>query len=85
MKDIIALRSKAKSLSPILRIGKSGLTESMLYEIEKNLSKRSLIKIKLLRASFDKKSKDDLINSILQNTHSKLVESVGNIVVIFRA
>jgi len=46
MKEKIILRSRAKSLQPLVRIGKSGLTESMVEEISKNLRKR---KVKLYR------------------------------------
>ena len=48
MKEKIILRSRAKSLQPLVRVGKSGLTESMVGEISKNLRKSKLIKIKLL-------------------------------------
>ena len=36
MKEKIILRSRAKSLQPLVRIGKSGLTESMVEEISIN-------------------------------------------------
>ena len=84
MKEKIILRSRAKTLEPIVRIGKSGLSESMLEEINKNLIKRKLIKIKLLKSSFDKKEKKDLINSIVEKTKSELIESVGNVAVIYK-
>ena len=84
MKEKIALRSKAKNLEPVVRIGKSGLSESMVGEINKNLLKRKLIKIKLLAPSYGQKGKSDLINSILDKTKSELIESVGNAVVIHK-
>ena len=84
MKEKIMLRSKAKTLDPIVRIGKSGLSDSMVEEINKNLLKRGLIKIKLLASAYDKKEKADLINSILEKTNSELIESVGNVVVIYK-
>ena len=84
MKEKIVLRSKAKKLNPVLRIGKSGLSESMIGEINKNLIKRKLIKIKLLKSSFAKKEREELINSVVLQTNSELIDSVGNVFVIYR-
>ena len=84
MKEKIILRSRAKSLQPLVRIGKSGLTESMVEEISKNLRKRKLIKVKLLPASFEKGEKDALIDSIVKATQSELIETVGNVIVLYK-
>ena len=84
MKEKIMLRSKAKTLEPVVRIGKSGLTDSMLGEITKNLIKRKLIKIKLLKSPGERKEKEDLIKSIVEKTQSELVDSVGNIIVLYK-
>lgn len=84
MKEKIILRSRAKALEPVVRIGKSGLSESMVAEINKNLAKRKLIKIKLLKSSYDRKEKEDLISSIVEKTRSELIESVGNVIVLHK-
>ncbi|HLC60179.1 MAG TPA: ribosome assembly RNA-binding protein YhbY [Candidatus Nanoarchaeia archaeon] len=84
MKEKIMLRSKAKTLEPIARIGKSGLSDSMIGEINKNLKKRKLIKIKLLKSPVDREEKEKLIDSIVEKTHSQLIDSVGNIIVLYR-
>ena len=78
------LRSKAKTLNPILRVGKEGLTENMIEEINKLIKKKSLIKIKLLKSSFDSKDKKQLIQELINKTNSELLEAVGNIVVLYR-
>lgn len=84
MKEKIMLRSKAKTLEPAVRIGKSGLTDSMIGEINKNLIKRKLIKIKLLKSPDGRKEKEDLIKSIVEKTQSELVDSVGNTIVLYK-
>ena len=83
MKQIIQLISKAKNFEPILRICKNGLTENVLNELIKLLKKKKLIKIKLLKSSVSK-NKKELINEIVQKTDSELIESVGNMVVLYR-
>ena len=84
MKEKIMLRSKAKTIEPVVRIGKSGLTDSMIGEINKNLIKRRLIKIKLLKSPDERKEKEELIKSIVEKTQSELVDSVGNIIVLYK-
>ena len=55
MVDINRLKKEAKILEPILRIGKNGMNDSIILEIEKLLKKRKLIKIKVLNNCSDDK------------------------------
>ena len=82
MKTIKELRKEAKSLEPIIRIGKGGIKESLINEIMKALKNRKLIKIKILKTI--KSEKEDIISQIIQKTGARLVEKVGNVVVIYR-
>ena len=84
MIDKIILTSKAKKLEPVLRIGKSGFSENFMVELNKILNKRKLVKIKLLKSSFGKKEKEELINSVVAQTNSELIDSVGNVFVVYR-
>jgi RNA-binding protein len=84
MKEKIFLRRNAKHLEPIVRIGKSGISENMVEEINKNLKKRKLIKIKFLASSLKGDDKKKLINLIAHKTNSEIIESVGNIVVLYK-
>ena len=84
MKEKIMLRSKAKAIEPVLRMGKGGLSENFIEEAKKVLKKRKLIKIKLLKTSFDGKNKKEITDSIIQKTNSELIDAVGNIIVIHK-
>ena len=85
MKLKITLRSKAKALQPILRIGKLGLSDSAINELNNLLKKRKLVKIKLLPSCLEGKNKKEVIGQIVQKTNSELVESVGNAVVLYKS
>ncbi len=51
------LRGLAHSLKPLLQIGKSGLSEPFLKELEASLDRHELLKVKVLEeAPEDKKS-----------------------------
>ena len=84
MKEIKELRARAKRLEPAVRIGKNGLTENTLKEIDKVLVTRHLVKIKMLKTAFEKGEKEKIISDIIMNTGSQLIESIGNVVVIYR-
>ena len=45
------LRSLAQKITPIFQIGKNGIEEAFLVQIEQALEKRELIKIKVLENS----------------------------------
>ncbi|HLG23344.1 MAG TPA: YhbY family RNA-binding protein [Candidatus Nanoarchaeia archaeon] len=84
MKEKIELRKQSKKLSPIINIGKSGLTANVVLSLDRLLKQRNLIKIRLLRAFFTGKNKEELIQELVQKTQSQLIDSVGNIVVIYK-
>ena len=76
------LRSKAHHLKPVLWIGQNGLTDSVTAEIETALDHHELIKIKLRVG--DRELRNKTIADICQATHSTQVQSIGNIVSIYR-
>lgn len=76
-------RTIAHSLSPVVTIAQKGLTESVSGEIERALSEHELIKIKIFAA--DRDSRKALILEICQATNADLIQSIGNVAVIFRA
>ena len=79
--EIKKLRSKAKNLEPIVRKGKNGLTEQVIKEIQKQLNKKKLIKIKLLKSVENRK---ELAKEIAEKTNSILIEAVGFVVVLYK-
>lgn len=83
MNKKIILRSKAKNLEPIIRLGKNGLTENFIKEIKELLKQRKLIKIKMLKSTLNV-DKKEITKKIVDNTNSELIEAVGNIVVLYK-
>ena len=57
-KDIpesIRREAMSREFQPSIRVGKSGVTETLISEIDAQLQKRSLVKIKLNRGLFERK------------------------------
>ena len=76
------LRKKALALDPVLRIGKSGLSEGILNEISIQLKKNKIIKIKILKSTLDGRNRKDLINEVVEKSNTKLISKTGNVFII---
>jgi len=83
-KEIKELRTQSKKLEPIVRIGKNGLTAGMLKQLYMLLEQKALIKIKLLKSSFAGNEKKEFIEELVMKTQSQLVDSIGNVVVLYK-
>lgn len=77
------LRGLANGLDAIFQIGKGGISENLIKQLDDALEARELIKISVLEtAPADVKS---LGNEIADNTNSTLVQTVGNKITLYRA
>ena len=70
-------------MQPVLRIGKNGINENVVIEVEKLLKKRYIIKIKVLNNCPIEDIKQ-IIEFVLTKTGSELVSKVGNTFTIYR-
>ena len=75
------LRAEAHTLKPIVMIGQSGLTAAVLAEIELALDSHELIKVKI-RAERDERKL--ISEKICTDTGAELIQSIGQIAVIYR-
>ncbi len=74
------LKAQAHHLKPIVLVGKNGITDSILKEIDAALEAHELIKIKFLESALELLEQDDWITR-LKATH---VLTRGHIVTIHR-
>ncbi len=82
MEDIAQLRKNAKALEPVVRIGKSGLSDSVISEIKKHLEQKRLIKIKMLRSFIGTSDKKAAAQQLADKTNSILVQRTGLVAVL---
>jgi RNA-binding protein len=78
------LKSKARALEPLVRLGKNGLTPTVVLQVKRLLDKRSLVKVKFLRAFLDSHDRKSASEELAQKTGSELVDQVGFVVVLYR-
>lgn len=76
------LRSQAHHLQPIFQIGKGGLNEAMIKQINEALEKRELIKVTLLQNTDE--IAEDVANALRSEIHCDIVQIIGRVLVLFK-
>lgn len=76
------LKGLANNINPSLQIGKEGLTETIMNELETHLEYRELIKISVLENS--PVFVDEIVDDILESTNAEFVQKIGNKLIIYR-
>lgn len=76
------LRAMANPLEDVVLIGKDGLTEAVIAQVEEVLEKRELIKIKLLETSF--LTPKTVQQALCEELDAEPVQCIGTKVVIYR-
>lgn len=76
------LLNKAHSLKPVVQIGSNGLTEAVHKEIDIQLTKHELIKIKV--CTEDRTEFDTLAQEIIEQHHAFCIQKIGRTLVLYR-
>ncbi len=76
------LRKEAHHLDPIFQIGKGGINENMIEQLNEVLEKRELIKIHILQNNMD--DHKEVANTISEQTESELVQLIGSIIILYK-
>lgn len=76
------LRKLANSIQPIFQIGKDGMGNNLLKQIDDALEARELIKITILESAFlDARTTCD---ELARKTHAEPVQAIGSKCVLYR-
>ena len=76
------LRGLGHQLKPVIIVGDSGLSESVLKEFESTIAHHELIKVRVRAA--DRQGRDEIISNLCKQSSSALVTRIGNIALIYR-
>ncbi|MBC7778971.1 MAG: YhbY family RNA-binding protein [Proteobacteria bacterium] len=77
-----ALKAEAHALSPVAAIGKAGITEAVLKEVEVCLRSHHLIKVRA--GSDDKSQREQWIATLAERLDCAAVQTIGRILVLWR-
>lgn len=83
-KQLRWLRAEANDLDATLNVGKNGLTEGLAAELDEQLKKRNLVKVRLLAPVRGGKSRKDLAVELAARVGATVVDVKGNTVVLYR-
>lgn len=81
-KNIKQLKKESHHLNPIFQVGKNGVTDNFMEQIDDVLEKRELIKISVLQNCLE--DKDGIAEEISKNTDSNIVSIIGSTIIIYR-
>lgn len=76
------LRGLAHSLSPLVHIGKEGLSDGAVLSIRAALKVHELIKVRVLETSPETKA--GLAPKIAERTGAHLVGTIGHLIILYR-
>ena len=81
-KDRAYLRSLANTIEPIFQVGKGGISDNLIKQVDDALEARELIKLTVLETSPE--DGIDIGNELSEKTNSILVQVVGRKITLYR-
>jgi RNA-binding protein len=76
------LRGLGHPLKPVIIVGESGLSESLLAEYESTLNHHELMKIRVRVG--DRAARDEIIEKLCSESSANLIQRIGNVALLYR-
>jgi len=78
------VRHKLKDEKPTIWVGKDGLTPELSNEIEKQLEKKRMLKIKILKNALQQNTAQTIAATAAEQAGAALVEVRGHVFILYR-
>lgn len=78
------VRHKLKDEKPTLWIGKDGLTPQLSSEIEKQLNRNRMVKVRILKSALQTEPAKAIASGAAEQTGASLVEVRGHVFILYR-
>jgi len=78
------VRHKLKDEKPTIWIGKDGLTPQLSSEIEKQLDKSKMLKVKILKSALQQETAKTIASKAAEQAGASLVEVRGHVFILYR-
>ena len=78
------VRHKLKDENPTIWIGKDGLTPQLSSEIENQLEKKKMLKIRILKSALQQETAKDIASKAAEQAGASLVEVRGHVFILYR-
>lgn len=76
------LKARAHALEPVVQLGHTGLSDSIVKEVDRALTAHELIKVRIL--GDDRDARQELGDALCARTDAAAVQRVGKIIVLWR-
>jgi len=67
-----------------VRIGKGGVTQQLLEEIDRRLEKNEIVKVKILKSALVERKAKEIASKVAEKTEASLVEVRGHTFILYR-
>ena len=78
------VRHKLKDEDPTVWVGKDGLTPQLSIQIDKQLDRSRMVKVKILKAALQQETAQAIAAKAAELTDSSLVEIRGHVFILYR-
>ena len=82
-KERAKFRAAANGLEPVFQIGKGGVSDALIAQVEDALDARELIKIKALLETIPQPPKE-MAQTIAERTGADVIQVIGGVIVLYR-
>lgn len=80
-KDRARLRALAHGLDPIVQVGKQGIRDAVVGEVERALLAHELIKVRL---AGEREEREAMARELAERTGSALAGTIGKVAILYR-
>ena len=78
------VRHKLKDEKPTIWVGKEGLTPQISVEIEKQLNKNKMLKVRILKSALQQETAKAIATKAAEEAEAALVEVRGHVFILYR-
>jgi len=78
------IKSELNTEKPTMWIGKDGASQQILNEISKQLEKREMAKIKILKTALEGEETKNIAAKIAEKTGSTLIDVKGHTIILYK-
>lgn len=82
-KERVALRAQANSLEPIIQIGKEGISDNLIAQVDDTLDTRELIKIRVHLETAPETPRE-FADKLAAALGADVIQVIGGVIVIYR-
>lgn len=78
------IKRRLSGEKPTIRIGKNKVSQELVKEIEKQLEKKEMVKIKILQSALEGDEAKEIASGIAERTGASLVEVRGHTFMLYK-